>query len=59
MKATVIIAIRVVTLTVLYFICFSLVSAALFPALPEQPAPVQAGAAVAALLAVSLLNTLV
>jgi hypothetical protein len=59
MKATVIIAIRLVTLTILYFICFSLVSATLFPSLPEPPTPVQAGAAIAALLAVSLLNTLV
>ena len=59
MKATVIIAIRLLALTVLYFICFAAVSAALLPAASEQPAPVQAGAALVALLAVSLLNTLV
>jgi hypothetical protein len=59
MKATVIIAIRLLALTVLYFICFAAVSAALLPAASEQPAQVQAGAALVALLAVSLLNTLV
>lgn len=59
MKATVIIAVRLVVLTVLYFICFAAISAALLPFPSEQPAPVQAGGALAALLAVSLLNTLV
>lgn len=59
MKATVIIAVRLLALTVLYFICFAAVSAALLPAVSEQPAPVQPGAALVALLAVSLLNTLV
>jgi hypothetical protein len=59
MKATVIIAIRLLALTVLYFICFAAVSAALLPAASEQPVAVQAGAALVALLAVSLLNTLV
>jgi hypothetical protein len=59
MKATVIIAIRLLALTVLYFVCFAAVSAALLPAASEQAAPVQAGAALVALLAVSLLNTLV
>src|SRR5260370_14788882 len=59
MKATVMIAIRLVALTVFYFICFTAISAALLPSLSEQPAQVQAGAALAALLAVSLLNTLV
>jgi hypothetical protein len=59
MKATIIIAIRLLALTVLYFVCFAAVSAALLPAASEQPAQVQAGAALVALLAVSLLNTLV
>jgi hypothetical protein len=59
MKATVIIAIRLLALTVLYFICFAAVSAALLPVPSEQPAQIQAGAALVALLAVSLLNTLV
>jgi len=59
MKATLIIAIRLVALTVLYFICFAAVSAALLPPAPEQPAPAQAGATLAALLAVSFLNTAV
>jgi hypothetical protein len=59
MKATVIIAIRLVALTVLYFVCFAAVSAALLPSASEQGAPDQAGETLAALLAVSLLNTFV
>jgi hypothetical protein len=59
MKAALIIAIRLVALTVLYFICFAGVSAALLPPPPEQPAPAQAGATLAALLAVSFLNSAV
>ncbi len=58
MKAAVIIGIRLVALTVIYFICFAAVSAALLP-VPEQATPDQAGGTLAALLAVSLLNTLV
>jgi hypothetical protein len=59
MKPILIITIRLVALTVLYFICFAGVSAALLASPSEQPAPVQAGGAFAALLAVSLLNTFV
>ena len=59
MKAAVIIGIRLLALTVIYFICFAAVAAALLPALPDQAAPAQAGGTLAALLAVSLLNTLV
>jgi hypothetical protein len=59
MRTTLIIAIRLVALTVLYFICFAAISAALLSPPPEQPAPGQADAALAALLAVSLLNTAV
>src|SRR5260370_39852052 len=59
MKSTVMIAFRRVALTVFYFISFTAISAALLPSPSEQPAQVQAGAALAALLAVSLLNTLV
>src|SRR6266545_3647731 len=58
MKASVIIVIRLAILSVLYFICFAGVSAALLPPF-EQPEPVQASTALTALLAVSLLNTLV
>jgi len=46
-------------LTVLYFICFAAVSAALLPTLSDQQAPAQAGATLTALLAVSFLNTVV
>jgi hypothetical protein len=59
MKTIIVIAIRFIALTVLYFICFAAVSAALLQSPSEQPAPVEAGAALAALLAVSLLNTFV
>jgi hypothetical protein len=58
MKASVIIVIRLAILSVVYFICFASVSAALLPPF-EKPEPVEASTAVAALLAVSLLNTLV
>ena len=59
MKAALMIAIRLGALTALYFICFAAVSGALLPPLPEQPVPAQADATLAALLAVSLLNTAV
>ena len=49
------IALRVVALAVLYFVCFSGVSAALLPPAPGAPAPDPAAAG-AALLAVSALN---
>jgi hypothetical protein len=59
MKATFIIASRLVALTALYVICFAAVSGALLQSPSEQSAPAQAGAALAALLAVGLLNTVV
>jgi hypothetical protein len=59
MKAALTFAIRLVALTALYFICFAAVSGALLPLPPGQPAPAEAGAALAALLAVSFLNTAV
>jgi len=49
MKAKVILAIRIATLTVLYFLCFSLVSAALLTISSEQPTPTEAGGALVAL----------
>jgi hypothetical protein len=59
MKAKVILAIRLATLTVLYFLCFTFVSAALLRLPNEQPTPAEAGGALVALLAVSFLNTAV
>lgn len=59
MKAALKIAIRLAALTVLYFICFAAVSAALFPGPSEEPASAQAGSTLAALLAVSFLSTVV
>src|SRR5215204_393529 len=50
-------AIRLAALTALHFICYAGVSAALLPPLPGQTA--EAGAALAALWAVSFLNTVV
>jgi len=59
MKAKVILAIRLATLTVLYFLCFAFVSAALLRVPSKQPTPAEAGGALVALLAVSFLNTAV
>jgi hypothetical protein len=59
MKRTAIIVIQFLALTILHFICFVAVSAALLSSPSEQTAPAQAGAALAALLVVSLVNTLV
>ncbi len=59
MKATAIIAVRLLALSALYFICFSAVSAALLQSSSKPPEPSEAGAVVAALSAVSVLNTFV
>jgi hypothetical protein len=59
MKATLIIASRLIALTAAYFICFAAVSAALLPPPSGQPAPAEAAAPLAALLAVSFLNAVV
>jgi hypothetical protein len=59
MKATLQLAIRLVALTILYFVCFAAVSGALLSPAAQQSDRGQAGAALAALLAVSILNTAV
>jgi hypothetical protein len=59
MKAKLIFVVRLAALTLLYLICFVAVSAALLPLPSEQSAPEQAGKVLAALLAVSFLNTVV
>lgn len=59
MKATLRIAVQLVALTLLYFVCFAVVSAALLSVPSEQPVPAQAGGALLALLAVSFLNSAV
>ena len=59
MKATFLIAIRLVALTIVYFICFAAVSGALLAPAAEQTDPGQASAALAALLTVSILNAAV
>jgi hypothetical protein len=59
MRAALLTAIRLAALTVLYFIFFAAVSGALLSPPPEQAEPAEAGAALAALVAVSLLNTAV
>ena len=55
----VMIVIRVAILTVLYFLCFAAVSAALIPPPSEELAPAEAGTTLIALVAVSFLNTVV
>lgn len=52
-------AIRVAAVTVLYFVCFAVVSGALLAPATEQPAPAEAGATLLALLLVSLINAAV
>src|SRR5258705_6514281 len=63
MKATLLIAIRLVALTIVYFVCFATVSGALLAPTADQSdtttQAAQAGAALAALLAVSVLNAAV
>lgn len=59
MKATLLFAVRLVALTLLYFICFAVVSGALLGTSTEPSPPVQASVTLVALLVVSLLNTLV
>lgn len=58
MKEKLILLIRLMVLTLLYFICFAAVSAAVFSSTVEQPAPEQANGAVAVFV-VSCLNTAV
>lgn len=59
MKAALLIAIRVVALSALYFFLFAAVSGALLSTQTEPSGPAEAGAALAALLAISFLNTTV
>ena len=49
-------AIRVVAVTIVYFVCFVVVSGALLASASEQPAPAEAGATLLALFLVSLIN---
>jgi len=59
MKSSLKILIRVLVLSVVYFICFAAVSGALLQSANPQPSPDQAAAALAALVVISLLNSLV
>jgi len=52
-------AIRVSAVTILYFVCFAVVSGALLAPASEQPDPAQAGATLLALFLVSLINAAV
>ena len=56
---TILLVIRVVGLIAIHFICFTLISAALFPPPAKELTPAEAGAALTALLAVSVLSTIV
>lgn len=59
MKAAFLIAIRLVALSVVYFISFALVSAVLLSSPSEPPTADQGGGAIEALLAISVLNSAV
>ncbi|HET6977917.1 MAG TPA: hypothetical protein VFI24_16430 [Pyrinomonadaceae bacterium] len=59
MKVAIVTIIRLLAVTVLYFISFAVVSGALLAHVAPQPAPEEAGAAVLALFVVSLLNAAV
>ena len=59
MKVAIVTTIRLLAVTVLYFISFAVVSGALLAHVAPQPAPDEAGAAVKALFIVSLLNAAV
>lgn len=54
---TILLVIRIVGLIAIHFICFSLISAALFPAPAKELTAAEARAALTALLAVSVLST--
>jgi hypothetical protein len=58
-KTTILTVLRFLALTVLYFVCFAVISGTLLSSASEQPAPSEAGAALAGLLVLSLLNTAV
>src|SRR6266850_7304560 len=58
MKSKLIFLIKLMVLVVLYFICFAVVSAALFQLPTDQPAPAEGNPALA-LLVVSCLNTVI
>lgn len=59
MKVFLVTAIRFVAVVVLYFVCFAVVSGALLSTAAGPPAPADAGAALAALFAISLINAAV
>jgi hypothetical protein len=59
MKSTLLLAIRLIALTIIYFVCFAAVSGLLLSPASGQSDPGQAGAALAGLLAVSFLNSAV
>lgn len=59
MRVFVLTAIRFVAVTILYFVCFAVVSGALLANTSEQPSPEEAGATLAALFVVSLINAAV
>jgi hypothetical protein len=56
---TIILIIRVIGLIAIHFICFTLISAALFPSPPKELTAAEAGAALTAMLVVSVLSTIV
>jgi len=59
MRVVLVTAIRFIAVTILYFVCFAVVSGALLSSAAGPPAPADASAALSALLAVSLINAAV
>lgn len=59
MKVAVLTAIRFLAVALVYFICFAVVSGALLSTPQNQPSPAEAATALAALLAVSVINAAV
>lgn len=59
MKFAITTAIRLLAVTLVYFVCFVVVSGALLSTTTEQPAPADAGATLLALLVVSLVHSVV
>jgi len=54
-----IVIIRFLAVTILYFVCFAVVSGALLSTATKQPAPAEAGTALLALFVISLINAAV
>lgn len=59
MKSPILIALKLIAATILYFVCFSVISGALLSGAAPQPGPEEVGSTLVALLAISFLNAAV